>query len=161
MTDRLLIEVDLGDVVPRLSRALDQLDHLGPLMADIAAVLENNVQRRFDAKVDPTGKQWAGLQPSTSAAYKTPSYVKKMSGNYPGTLLERTREMRNSLESRAGDDWAEIGFGNQIAQYHETGTKKMARRGLLTADPDVGTLGHDDLTDIEREVAQFLGSLFG
>ncbi len=156
MTDRLLIEVDLGDVVPRLSRALDQLDHLGPLMADIAAVLENNVQRRFDAKVDPTGKQWDPLKPSTRK-----SYERKYRGNIPGTLLERTREMRNSLESRAGDDWAEIGFGNQIAQYHETGTKKMARRGLLTADPDVGTLGHDDLTDIEREVAQFLGSLFG
>jgi phage virion morphogenesis protein len=156
MSDHLLIEVDLSEVVPRLSRAIDRLDHLDVLMADIAAVLENNVQRRFDAKTDPTGRQWDPLQPGTREAYE-----RKYRGNIPGTLLERTREMRDSLESRAGDDWAEIGFGNQIAQYHETGTKKMARRGLLTADPDVGTLGHDDLTDIEREVTQFLGSLFG
>lgn len=156
MSDRLLIEVDLGEVVPRLSRALDRLDHLDALMADIAAVLENNVQRRFDAKTDPAGLQWDPIQPSTREAYE-----RKYRGSIPGTLLERTREMRNSLESRSGADWVEIGFGNPIAQYHETGTRHMARRGLLTADPDAGALGRDDMTDIEREVAQFLGDVLG
>lgn len=156
MTDRLVIEVDLEDVVPRLSAALDRLDHLPGLMADIAAVLENNVQRRFDAKVDPTGQAWAPIKESTRKGYE-----RKYRGSIPGTLLERTREMRNSLESHAGADWAEIGFGNAIAGYHETGTKRMDRRGLLTADPNAGTLGREDMTDIEREVAQFLGGLFG
>jgi hypothetical protein len=40
-----------------------------------------------------------------------------------------------------------IGFGQPYAAYHEWGTWKMPRRGLLTADPDAGggpTLGRGD-----------------
>jgi phage virion morphogenesis protein len=159
MSDRLLIEIDDGEAVAMLRQAIDRLDHTEPLMWRIAALLENNVQMRFDQKVDPNGASWAQIKDSTSTAYKTQSHIKKMSGNYPGTLLERTREMRNSLESRAGQDWAEVGFGSIIAAFHETGTRKMERRGLLSGDPEMGTLGREDQVDIEREVADFLAGL--
>ncbi len=154
MSDRLLIEIDDGEVVSMLRQAIERLDHTEPLMWRIAALLENNVHLRFDQKVDPNGVAWAQIKDSTRLGLE-----RKHGGSIPGTLLERTREMRNSLESRAGSDWAEVGFGNAIAAFHETGTRKMERRGLLAADPDLGTLGREDQVDIEREVADFLVGL--
>lgn len=156
MTDRLTIEIDDAEVMGRLLHAVQALDRPDELMANIAAVLEMNVQRRFDAKVDPSGAAWSPIKPSTRKAYE-----RKYAGSIPGTLLERTREMRNSLESRSGADFAELGFGNLIARYHEEGTRHMERRGLLTADPGSGELGADDRSDIEREVADFLSGLLG
>lgn len=154
MSDRLLIEIDDGEAVAMLRQAIDRLDHTEPLMWRIAALLENNVQMRFDQKVDPNGASWAQIKDSTRV-----SLERKHGGSVPGTLLERTREMRNSLESRAGQDWAEVGFGSIIAAFHETGTRKMERRGLLSGDPEMGVLGREDQVDIEREVADFLAGL--
>ena len=154
MSDRLLIEIDDGEAVAMLRQAIDRLDHTEPLMWRIAALLENNVQMRFDQKVDPNGVSWEKIKDSTRV-----SLERRHGGSVPGTLLERTREMRNSLESRAGQDWAEVGFGSIIAAYHETGTRKMERRGLLSGDPEMGVLGREDQVDIEREVADFLAGL--
>jgi phage gpG-like protein len=37
-----------------------------------------------------------------------------------------------------------VGFGQPDAAYHEFGTEKMHRRGLLFADPEKGELAPDD-----------------
>ena len=56
-------------------------------------------------------------------------------------------------------------FAVPYAAYHETGTKtkqgtpKMPRRGLLTADPDAGTLGAADSAALMREIERLLQGL--
>ena len=52
-----------------LARALTRLDKPRDLMATLGAVLEANIERRFDRKVDPTGTPWAPLAESTKKAY--------------------------------------------------------------------------------------------
>lgn len=148
---------DLREAVARLQKPRE-------LLADIGALMEQNVNRRFDSKQDPSGKAWAPLAPSTLESYRS-RYKDK--GRIPGSLLERTRQMRKSLASNAGDDYVEIGFSRltkdgkwAVAQLHEYGTKRMPRRGLLTADPEAGELGGEDRDDILKLVADYLDGVF-
>lgn len=168
MTDRFFFELDPERA---MLRAVDGLiDHISrprDLMEILAAVLESNVQQRFDDKVDPTGASWAQLAPATVAMYR-----EKYGETIPGSLLERSRQMRQSLTANAGDDWAEIGMSRKtppnksgkvwdLPVLHEHGTKRMPRRGLLTADPEAGRLGDADLRDIEDEFAAWLAQPLG
>jgi phage gpG-like protein len=52
--------------------------------------------------------------------------------------------MLDSLTSDADADYGYVGFGAPYALYHELGTKRMRRRGLLTANPSTGRLGRED-----------------
>lgn len=164
MTDRFVIQLDAeGTLLDRINSTLQQLQRPGDLMDSIGAVLERNVNLRFDTKRDPTGAAWAPLSPRTVKIYE-----RKYKGSIPGSLLERSRHMRSTLAYNAGEDWAEVGFSDPKAIYHETGTKskkgnpKMPRRGLLTANPELGELGAGDRDDVIAEVEAWLaGTLFG
>lgn len=159
MTDRLVIELDAeGELLRRIDQAILQIANPDELMESIGAVLESNIQSRFDAKVDPSGAPWAPLSPATLAGYERAS-----KGNVPGSLLERTRQMRDSLTFTSGSDFVEVGMTRltnsaewNVATLHEYGTEKMPRRGLLTADPVRGELGAGDRADILAEVERFL-----
>lgn len=146
-----------------LARALSRLDKPRDLLATLGAVLEANIERRFDRKVDPSGTPWAPLAESTKKAYAAQD-----KGARRGTLLERTGQMRNSLASNVGDDFVEIGMNRLsdggkwvVPLLHETGTEHMPRRGIFLADPDSGKLGAEDEADLEAELVGFLDDVFG
>lgn len=145
------LKARLDEVVRRIERPRELLDRIGALM-------ERNIQFRFDTKTAPDGSAWLPLAPSTIAAYNA-----KWDGNIPGSLLQRTRHMRDSLGYIMGigdPAWVEIGFGDPIAAYHETGTRRgLPRRQLLTDDPIAGTLGAQDREDILDEIAAYLAEL--
>ena len=162
MTDRLAIEM-LGeqDLLARIDHAVRQLGHPQVLFQMIGAQLETNIQRRFDTKTAPDGTPWLPLADSTKARY-----AKLYKGNVPGSLLERTRQMRGSLTANATPDSVEVGFSrlttnreHNIAALHELGTRTMPRRQLLTDDPITGTLGREDREDIQHLLQGFLDSL--
>ena len=84
-----------------------------------------------------------------------------------GTLLERTGRMRASLTSSSGEDYAEWGMSRlsdggawSIPLLHETGTKRMPRRGLFFSDPDSGSLGAQDEASLAEEIDAFLDDAF-
>lgn len=135
-----------GPALDALAGLADRMSDLTPVMEDIAAVLERNLNIRFDTKTDPAGAPWAPLLRSSQRR------AKKLGGS----LLERTRQMRNSIATRVTADSVEIGFGVPYAAYHEFGTVKMARRGLLTADPATGALGELDQADLLELLTGYL-----
>jgi hypothetical protein len=76
--------------------------------------------------------------------------------------------MRRSLAPNVGDDFVEVGMSRlsdggrwSIPLLHETGTRRMPRRGIFLADPDAGTLGAQDEADLQAEIVGFLDDLFG
>lgn len=103
------------------------------------------MQQRFDTNTDPLGHPWAAHSAATIAAYKAKDTNKRGKHSKRGSMLERTRRMRNSLSYAADTKSAVIGFGVPYAGYHEFGTKHMPRRGLLMADPVAGTLSPSDI----------------
>ena len=173
MADFLSIEVTgNAELRQALAAAVQRIDHPRDLMVRIGAVLERNIEGRFDAKRDPNGLPWAPLAASTRAKYdradtqrkgKNAGQVRKR-----GSLLERTRQMRDSLATNAGDDYVEIGMNRltdagkwQIPLLHETGTARMPRRGIFLGDPDAGTLGAQDEADLDAEIVRYLDEVFG
>lgn len=159
MTDKLNIQlVGADQLVEQLLFAAGQLDRPVELMRGIGGVMEANIQLRFDLKQDAAGQPWAPITESTKKAY---GY--KYPGGIPGSLLERSRHMRSSLSMNATDEFMEVGFSQDYAIHHVTGTPKMVRRdplfGVVNQEGTQGELGAQDMQDILAEVDNFLGPL--
>lgn len=165
------IELDDREIRAAISRAIDLLANPTPIFEAIGQRLKTNAELRFDTKTDPTGAAWAPLSPATIEIYQSEWFKKRnpaFVGGIPGTLLERTRQLRLSLAYNAGRDFLDIGTSRatangrwQIGWLHETGTRRMPRRGFLLANPQTGELGRGDAEDVLDIVATMLGDAFG
>lgn len=162
MADGLTIRVADEQVMSALDRLQGRLGDLTPVMNRIGAELESVVHIRFEAKRDPSGAPWAPLAASTRERYAKADRRPRAGGGVEvarrGTVLERYGTMRSSLSYRAGPSQVEVGFGVPYALYHEFGTRRMPRRGLLTADPESGTLGAEDIRDVLDILQGYLDS---
>lgn len=172
-----------GEIARRLDEVIGSLSRPGPMMAAIGARLEANINLRFETKTDPTGAPWAPISPLTSQFYalngagdpgaSKPSKERwgafrrgELQADLPGSLLERTRLMRQSLAHNPSDFAVEIGMSRatpggkwQVPMLHEFGTRSMPRRGLLTANPDTGQLGAEDEADVLAEIEDYLSGV--
>ena len=154
MSDGLLVQVDDADIQALLDNTLAALENPEPLLRTIGETIRVNVAGRLASNTDPTGAPWAPLAEATLARKKG-----------RGSTLVDSGDMRRSLTYNLGSDYVEIGFGEPYAQYHETGTERMPRRGLLLADigfsddGDVSaSLGEGDRQDILDDVFAYLRS---
>lgn len=150
----LTVTVNSKPVDDLLTKLLGRMGDLTPAMQDIGQALNTRISARFETRTDPTGKAWAPWAESTR-------------DNYPkdgrGLLLERYGDMLRSLNFQADSTTVRVGFGavasksgDVYAAYHEWGTDKMPRRGLLFADPNTGTLAPADETAVLDIIGVFL-----
>lgn len=164
MIDITIDDREVRQVLERLSR---RLSDMGPAMRAIATELEARVERRFETETDPAGRRWPQLADSTlmqvmrRAAGGDPR--KKRGGGTKAKaigalarkrILYDTGDLLGGLTSSYTRSEARVGFGQPYAAFHEFGTKKMPRRGLLMADPQARTLGEADraaVLDILRD----------
>jgi phage gpG-like protein len=117
---------------------------------------------RFDTKRAPDGSAWLPLSATTIEIYTSDWFIARnpaFAGGIPGSLLERTRFMRDSLTHNVGANYVEWGFSDPKAAHHEYGTRKMPRRQMLTDDPVAGTLAEGDRADLLDEVQRYLSEL--
>jgi phage virion morphogenesis protein len=140
----LRITVDSSAVGTALEHLKAVAGDLTPVMIDISATLLERVSERFEMRRDPLGASW------------TP----KKGERTPATLID-SQHMLNSRTRRADASTAEVGFGQPYAVYHEFGTNRMPRRGILFANPEAGQLSTTDeqliLDAINRHLASALG----
>ncbi|NUZ08940.1 phage virion morphogenesis protein [Piscinibacter koreensis] len=154
MADRITIAVQNLDLTRTLDRAVRRVKDTRGLMAHVGAAVEMNINLRLINKRDPDGAAWAPLAPSTIA--------RKLKKGQTTRILEATGLMQQSLGYSAGQDWVEVGVSEPYGIYHETGTRRMPRRGFLFADHEAGQLGRDDQEEVELAIAEYLaGSLAG
>ncbi|CDS54762.1 hypothetical protein [Polaromonas sp. CG9_12] len=132
-----MLEIKLDDSAFRadLATLYRRLGNLTPVMQSIGMEMESRISGRFETRTDPNGKRWAPWAPSTLDSYPE-------DGNRQ--LLDRYGDMLLSLNHKADATSVRIGFGKPYAAFHEWGTKRMPRRGLIFADPDGGTLAKAD-----------------
>lgn len=144
------IRIDNAFVLEFLHGLRDKIDDMTPVMDSIGAKMETRVSNRFETQTDPMGVPWSPWAESTKASYPE-------DGN--GRLLDRySPGMLNSLNHQADSSSVTFGFGVDYAAYHEFGTKHMPRRGLLTADPEAGTLSDSDEAAILDVISRYLSS---
>ena len=142
------IQIESQSVTDAFNRLLQAGDDMTPIMDAIGLTMENRTRERFETKTDPTGASWESWKPSTIKSYPK-------DGNK--RLLNRFNDMLGSLNYQTESHSVFIGFGQSYAEYHEFGTSKMVRRGMLTADPVAGTLGAGDeqaIMDVLRGALQ-------
>lgn len=140
------IEIHSQPVNDMLARLIRQGQNMSPVMGAIGMELESRVSNRFETKTDPNGTPWKPWKPSTVKSYPK-------DGNK--TLLDRYGDMLRSLTHQSDRDSAVIGFGQPHAQYHETGTKSMVPRRLLSNGG--GSISNGD----EQVVLRLLNTHFG
>jgi phage virion morphogenesis protein len=131
----LTITVDSAPLRDVLDRLIAVTDDLSPVMRAIGGEMEGRIRERFETQSDPLGAAWAPWVPSTVKTYPKDGHKR---------VLDRYGDLLDSLNYVADDHSVTTGFGQPYVAYHEFGTKKMERRGLLFADPDAGTLAPDD-----------------
>jgi phage virion morphogenesis protein len=144
------VDVQDADVVQALQELQRRLHDMTPAMRDIGQGLESAVSMRFATQTDPNGRAWDDLRPSTIAA--------KAKAGKAGNKLVFMGDMLAGLSWQASADSARVGFNVPYAAYHEWGTRKMVRRGLLMGNPDQGTLGADDVELVLDTIADYLSS---
>lgn len=139
INDRLVVEF--------LAELGKKAGNLRGLMDSLGQEMETRVSNRFETRTDPSGAPWIQWADSTIANYPD-------DGN--GTLLDRYGDMLASLGHQADDSSVTYGFAMPYAAYHEFGTTRMPRRGLLTENPEAGTLSADD----QRAVLETIEAYF-
>ena len=139
----LTINVDDRSFRDYLSQLQGRMADLTPAMQSIGQELETRISHRFETESDPSGAAWAPWAPSTWESYPK-------DGNR--RLLDRYGDLMASLNWHADSSSVTVGFGQPYAAYHEWGTKRMPRRGLMFQNPDAGTLAPAD----ERAVIEVL-----
>jgi phage virion morphogenesis protein len=163
------ILVDDRQVQAALRDLQARLSNMTPAMRAIATELEARAGERFESESDPAGEKWAQLSDATLLGVMRRAgrgNARKQRGGTKAVAIRALASRRilydqgdllGSLTSRAGRDFAEVGFGQRYAAYHEWGTERMPRRGLLFADPHARLLGEVDRTSILDILSEHIG----
>lgn len=131
--DRITIQLDgEAELLRRLDRLIQQVAAPDALMASLAAILESRIHQRLDTETAPGGTPWLPLADATKAIDE-----KQYDGAIPGSLLERTRQMRSSLCANSSSDWPEEGMSRMSADTRSgpRGWQRAANRPLNASIP--------------------------
>ena len=143
------ISIDNRLVLEFLHGLRDKIDDMTPVMDSIGQRMETLVSNRFETRTDPMGVPWSPWAESTKASYPEKGH---------GFLLDRLGDLLGGISHQADQSSVTYGFDVPYAAYHEFGTDRMPRRGLLTADPEAGSLSEPDEAAILDLMSRYLSS---
>lgn len=112
-------------VLQVLARMRGNLEDMAPAWQEVGDELTARADRRFESKTDPAGTAWTPWRPATRR-------MRVKEGR--GTLLQHMGLLRASLDAEASKDHLVLGLGRSYGPFHELGTRRMVRRGILLAD---------------------------
>lgn len=104
---------DYRRVIRRLNELQRDTEDLSPAMREVAAFLQERTLQSFDAESAPDSKPWAPLAPSTLR--------QKRKEGYADTILQRTRNLRDSIHARSDYRSATAGTNEEYAAIHQFG----------------------------------------
>ncbi|HRP26519.1 phage virion morphogenesis protein [Thauera sp.] len=161
MADRISIELDIRDVVARLSRLSDAVGPGGlePAFRQIGEDLIESVKRRFETGTAPDGSRW---EPNSMVT------IMKFLGDSPGNFrkdgrinkrgasaaaskrpLVRHGNLQTTIDYFVGDDELLVGSPLEFAAMQQFGGRKSAFPHLWGDIPARPFLGVDD-DDVQR-----------
>ena len=151
----LTITVQDTGIQSYLQQLHSKLGDITPVLHDVGVALESRVSQRFETRTDPLSRAWHPWAASTIASYPFPKSKAAAKAGRTGhqRLLDRYGDMLAGLSSQADATSVRVGFDKDYATFHEFGTKKMPRRGLLFANPETGELAPED-TELIIDILQ-------
>lgn len=99
------------------------------LLESIGVEIESQIEERFATQTDTSGSRWADISAKTRAYYS-----KKGIG---GSLLSRTRQLRDTIESQVSSDRLLVGATKIYAATHNYGDGKrnIPKREFIGLSP--------------------------
>ena len=139
-----------------LSALQAKLGDLTPAMNSIGMEMESRISRRFETRTDPDGKAWKPWKAATIRSYPRPgtATARRYGRSGHGSLLDRFGDMLAGLSYHADKTSVRIGFDRPYAKWHEVGTSRMPRRGLLASSN--GRLSDADASHILALLERYL-----
>jgi phage gpG-like protein len=98
--------------------------NLEPAFRDFGNYLKKETDTQFQKEIDPNGKPWEPLKPSTIARKRTPY------------KLRETFFMYNSIYFKSSGTTFEFGIKDPKYQFHHFGTSKMPARVIVGVPQD-------------------------
>lgn len=116
------------------------------LLESIGVEIETQIEERFENQTDVGGNPWADISEKTRLYY-----AKKGIG---GSLLSRTRQLRDTIESQATDSQLLAGATKIYAATHNYGDGKrnIPKREFLG-------LSYENIREIEYIIKDFVKSM--
>lgn len=142
-----------------LSRLQQELAEPRELMQGIGDLLVQRIESRTADKLDPDGAPWAPLAESTLRRKRGQGSILVGAQHRRGGRELLGGHMLEHASANADDTSVEVGFPEPYAGYHETGTSRMPRRGLLTSNWQTGELGAGDRQAVLDLVYRFLDAI--
>jgi phage virion morphogenesis protein len=137
------IKVTLDDsaINKRLQQLVGVMDKPRPLMLQIAETLHFHSMQMFEQQGFPASS-WPALRPSTIRA-------RTKQGHWPGKILQVTGQLASSIQTAAGDDYAQIGTNMVYAPIqHLGGTIKRTGHVRLRTDRKGNLLKNSDHSNL-------------
>ena len=116
-----MFKVDVKIDQKEIKKITGRLQNVEPPLKTIARKQLDKIENQFRTHTDPDGNKWAELKPSTLR-------TKKVNRD---RILTRSGEMSKSFKSEVTRNSLRIYSDSEIANYHQTGTKKMAQRKIV------------------------------
>ncbi len=91
----------------------------------IGQTVKSDILLNFNEGKDPSGKAWAGLKPAT---------VREKARIGKEKILQRTGNLKKSLNYNPSKGKVEIGYGIKYSVFHQLGTKNMVARKILPTE---------------------------
>lgn len=110
---KIKITVDSTPLQHELTRLAGVMDNARPLMLEIAETLHAQSMSLFHNEGWPNGS-WADLRPSTRRA-------RARQGHWPGKKLQFSGRLAASIQTAAGNNYAQIGTNTAYAAIHQLG----------------------------------------
>ncbi|MCP4112825.1 MAG: hypothetical protein GY749_46085 [Desulfobacteraceae bacterium] len=111
------IEIVNTDEVQKMLNALsERMEDMSPVMADVSDIVYHSTTDNFLAGGRP---RWDRLRPGTIQS-------REKDGYWPGSILARTGDLKNSVLPFFGKDYAGAGTTKKSAKTHQFGAKKGA-----------------------------------
>lgn len=116
------------------------------LLESIGVEVESQTEERFENQRDVSGSKWQDISAKTKAYYN-----KK---GISGSILNRTRQLRDTIESQAADSQVLVGAVKIYAATHNYGDKKrnIPQREFLG-------LSSQNIVEIEYIINDFLENI--
>ena len=144
------ISANDNDCQADLAKLQRRLGNMRPVMAGIANMMLEAVERNFATETDPsTGLRWTPLSTNTIK-----SRTKR--GHWPGKILQVSGNLAASISANYGDDYAIVGTNKVYAAIHHFGGSTGRRHAAnIPARPYLG-LSKQAEQDIINTVSSYL-----
>lgn len=131
------IKIDDKDVTNLLKTLQSRVQHMQPIMRQVAEIMRDAVEENFEKEGRP--EKWKHLSPSTVVQ-------REKKGHWPGKILQVEGQLASSISAKATNTEAIVGTKKKYAAIHQFGGQAGRKHAVeIPARPFLKCISQDFL----------------